>query len=90
VLTQIPVLKGLWTTLYNAPLAPFTRFNETVAMGGFLAALALFVPNYFVFRLLVTQYRKTWMQKMEQWKIVRVIKSSGLLQFYLKLKTLGS
>ncbi|MCK4746819.1 MAG: TIGR03546 family protein [Bacteroidales bacterium] len=90
VLTKIPFLTGLWTALYNAPLAPFTRFNETLAMGGFLVALILLIPNYFLFRFLVEQYRKKWKAEFERWKIIRVIKSSKIVQFYLKLKTLGN
>jgi uncharacterized protein (TIGR03546 family) len=90
VLTKLPFLTGLWTALYNAPLAPFTRFNETTAMGGFVVALILVVPNYFLFRILVEQYRKRWREKIERWKIVKIIKSSKPLQFYMKLRTLGS
>ena len=89
ILTGLPFLKGLWTGLYNAPLAPFTRFNETVAMGGFVLALLLIAPNYFGFRFLVQQYREKWLAKMETWKIVKVIKSSKPLQLYLKLRTMG-
>ena len=90
VLTKIPFLKGLWTALYNAPLAPFTRFNETVAMGGFLTAMILLIPNYFIFRFLVSRYRRTWKDRVERWKIVKVFKSSWPVRAYVKLKTLGS
>jgi uncharacterized protein (TIGR03546 family) len=30
LLVNIEGLKGVWTTLYNAPIAPLTRFNNTV------------------------------------------------------------
>ena len=89
ILTGLPFLKGLWTALYNAPLAPFTRFNETVAMGGFVIAVLLIAPNYFGFRFVVRQYREKWLAKMETWKVVKVIKSSKPLQLYLKLRTMG-
>ncbi len=89
ILTQIPFLTGLWTALYNAPLAPLTRFNNTVVMGGFVTALVLIAPNYFIFRVLVVQYRKRWGQKIEDWKIVKLFRGSRIVQFYMKLKNLG-
>src|SRR5689334_2469508 len=29
-LAQVPGLKSLWTTLYNMPVLPYTRFNNTI------------------------------------------------------------
>jgi uncharacterized protein (TIGR03546 family) len=39
-------LRPLWTELYNLPLVPWTRFNNTVVLGGFLLGLAAFYPTY--------------------------------------------
>ena len=41
VLVNVESLQGLWTTLYNWPVVPFSRFNNTVVMGSALTALVL-------------------------------------------------
>src|SRR4030042_405892 len=32
LLTDVGALQGLWTALYNAPLVPYTNFNNSVLM----------------------------------------------------------
>ena len=46
ILVNADALRGTWTWMYNAPLAPLTRFNNTVVMGSFVAALVLFIPVF--------------------------------------------
>jgi uncharacterized protein (TIGR03546 family) len=36
-----PALKGLWTQMYNAPVLPWTRFNNSMVMGATVLAFAL-------------------------------------------------
>jgi uncharacterized protein (TIGR03546 family) len=45
VLSQ-PSLQQLWITLYNTPLVPWTDFNNSVVMGGFVLGLLLLFPLY--------------------------------------------
>ena len=56
VLVQIPLLKPLYTWLYNAPLAPLFRFNNTVVMGSLLFSLVLFIPTVLVVKWAVVRY----------------------------------
>jgi len=51
-------LVPIWTDLYNIPLVPFTSFNNSLVLGGFLAGLILFIPVMLLFSLLVNLYRK--------------------------------
>jgi uncharacterized protein (TIGR03546 family) len=89
VLTSIPALTSTWTSLYNAPIAPLTRFNNTVVMGSLLIALAMLVPNYIGFKLFVRRYRDVWVEKIKKWKISKMITGSSLVQLYLKFKDVG-
>jgi uncharacterized protein (TIGR03546 family) len=89
VLVNIDALKSIWTTLYNAPVAPLTRFNNTVVMGSFLCALALFVPVYFGMKKFVVAYRARVGAKVEKWKVYQWVKRSTLVQWYEKLRDLG-
>src|SRR5690349_19276278 len=36
-LTKIKALVPFWTSLYNMPLVPYTRFNNTIVMGSLIA-----------------------------------------------------
>jgi uncharacterized protein (TIGR03546 family) len=65
-------LDPLWAWVYQLPLAPWTRFNNTVVMGSLLLALALATPMYLTSRYLVVQYRPRlldWLRQtgFEQW-----------------------
>ena len=89
ILTNIDALRSFWTTLYNAPIAPLTRFNNTVVMGSFISALILFLPVYIGMKKFVIAYRARVGSKVEKWKIYQVIKRSTLVQWYEKLRDLG-
>jgi len=52
-------LQGVFTLLYNLPLAPFTRFNNTLVMGGLAAGLVLWLPAFLAVRAAVPVYRNT-------------------------------
>jgi len=89
VLVDIPALKPLWTSLYNAPIAPFTGFNNTIVMGSFLFSLVLLVPNYLWFKWFVFRYRDSWNEKIKKWKITKILLGNKLVQFYFKIKNFG-
>ena len=50
-------LSGLFNAVYQVPLVPFTRFKNTVVMGGLVAGVILWVPMFFLGRVLVRVYR---------------------------------
>ncbi len=89
LLVNVEALKELWTTLYNAPIAPLTRFNNTVVLGSFLAAIVLSVPVYVGMKHLVIAYRATIGAKIEQWKIYQILSKSAVLRWYHRIKNLG-
>jgi uncharacterized protein (TIGR03546 family) len=88
ILVNIDGLQGLWTKLYNAPIAPLTRFNNTVVMGSLIIATVLAFPIYFGMKYLVAAYRKTIGARVEQWKIYKVLNKSSIVQWYRKIRDL--
>ena len=86
VLTGINSLQTPWTKLYNLPVAPLTRFNNTVVMGSFVGGLALLLPVYFGMKKLVVAYREGLEAKIKKWKIVQVIAGSKVWQWYERLR----
>ena len=89
MLVQIGFLKPFWTGLYNAPVAPLTRFNNTIVMGSFVFSLIALVPNYFLFRKFVMVYRTSWNEKLQKVKFFKVFKGSKLVKLYFKVRKLG-
>ncbi|MFQ5651062.1 MAG: TIGR03546 family protein [bacterium] len=88
VLAQIENIKPVWTALYNWPIAPYTRFNNTVVMGSLLVALALTFPVYVGSRKGIMLYRQTWGKKLENSRIVKAIRGSALYRWYVRIKDL--
>lgn len=89
LLVQVEQLRPLWTSLYNAPVAPLTRFNNTVVMGSLAFGLLLFVPLYIGIKRFVIAYRTHIGQKVQKWKIYQVIKKSALIRWYDRVRDLG-
>lgn len=89
ILTQTEWLSNIWTSLYNAPVAPLTNFNNTVVIGSFLCALIIAFPVYFGMKYLVIQYRKHLYSKIKKWKIYQIVKQSSLIRLYTRIRDLG-
>lgn len=66
IILTAPALQGLFTALYNLPLAPLTRFNNTLTAGGLAAGIVLWVPVFFAVRSLVPLYRNTLAPRIAQ------------------------
>jgi len=77
-----PALRGLWTALANAPLVPFTNFNNSVTLGGLVVWLALVVPIYFGARHGVIRYRATLAERVRNSRWWRALEASQLYNVY--------
>lgn len=87
---ELESLRGLWTALYQAPIIPFTRFNNTVVMGGGVVALALVLPAYFVFLKLVAAYRAQIQARFQNTQLWKAVKATSLFKWYAKYDQLTS
>jgi TIGR03546 family protein len=89
LLVDVEGLKVVWTTLYNAPIAPLTRFNNTVVMGSFVSAVILFPLVYFGMKKFVVAYRTTVGARIEKMKIYQVVSKSWVVQTYQRIRRMG-
>lgn len=87
ILAQTEALHGVWTALYNMPIVPFTRFNNTIVMGSVVIALLLFIPVVFSMKYFVIFYRKNLQERLGKLKIFHMLKASKLYQLYVKFLT---
>jgi len=83
-------LRDIWTWMYNVPIAPLTRFNNTVVLGSLVSALVLFVPIFYGMKKAVIAYRKSVGSKVEKWKIYQALKKNAIVQMYMRIRDLGS
>lgn len=88
LLVKVGALQGFWTSLYNAPIAPLTRFNNTIVMGSLAFAVVCFAPVYFGMKRFVVSYRTHVLGHLERWKVYRVLKQSTLIQWYRRIRDL--
>jgi uncharacterized protein (TIGR03546 family) len=89
LLVDLKFLRPLWTYLYNIPVAPLFRLNNTVVLGSLVASLITFTPVYFGFKGIIKSYQKHLKQRVEQLKIMKLIKANNIYQWYNKIKSMG-
>lgn len=88
-LVDVDGLEGLWTSLYNAPIAPLTHFYNTVAFGSFLTAVVCALPIYVGMKRFVVAYRTHIHARVEQWKIYQILSRNSLVKWYQRIRSLG-
>ncbi len=81
----IPSLYNFFTRLANMPLMPFSRFNNTVVMGGLVLGIALWIPVYVLFLWLIKLYRNKLKPAIENSKLVKGFFKLPLISFIVKL-----
>lgn len=80
--------KDIWTTMYNKPFLPMTRFNNSVVMGSFIISLILCPILFFVFKSLIIKYRSTVVLKIENTKAWKAFKATKFYFWYVKYNDL--
>lgn len=77
-----PALQTLWTDWYNIPLVPYTNFNNSVTLGGFVFWLVAAVPLYFLGKLAIARYRATYGARVMNSKFMKGLKASKVYNVY--------
>ncbi|MDR2478459.1 MAG: TIGR03546 family protein [Treponema sp.] len=70
---HLEALQPLFTSLYNMPFVPFTRFNNTLVAGGLAGGIVLWLPVFLLFLALIPLYRKTLAPKIRNSKIIKAV-----------------
>ncbi|TXH21183.1 MAG: TIGR03546 family protein [Elusimicrobia bacterium] len=79
-----PALQGLWTAFYNTPVVPWTRFNNTVVLGGLTTGLLLFAPVFFGATWGVQRYRDRVVAVAAKWRLFQILRASKFYELYEK------
>lgn len=81
-------LESFFVALYNMPILPLTRFNNTIVMGSAVVTLALFPVVFVVARMLVVKYRETLLARFKETKAFKALKATALYKWYYKYEEL--
>jgi uncharacterized protein (TIGR03546 family) len=81
-------LRPLFTEMYNMPLVPMTRFNNSIVMGSMIVGLILVIPAFFVFRALILKYRATFVVRFKGTKIWKSFAATKIYAWYSKYQEL--
>jgi len=82
---NISFLNAFYTWLYNLPVIPFTKFNNTVVMGSLIAGIILIIPNMIIAKKLLVYYRTHLREKVSKWKIVKILTATILATNVVKI-----
>lgn len=85
---EMGVLRPFFVKLYNMPIIPLTRFNDSIVMGSFIIGAILAVPGFFIFRRLIDQYRATVLARFQQTKFWKATKATKFYNWYVTYEKL--
>lgn len=88
VVLETESLRPLFTQMYNIPLVPLTRFNNSIVMGSAFVGLILVIPAFFIFRTLIVKYRATFVAKFKGTKIWKSFATTKVYGWYSKYNEL--
>ena len=77
-----PSLRPLFIELYNMPLIPFTRFNNSIVMGSGVLALALTPVIFVVSRRTILKYRVTIVARFKNTQFWKVFTATSFYKWY--------
>ena len=81
---HIEALHPFFTTLYNMPFVPLTKFNNPLVAGGLVSGLVLWLPVFFLVFRLIPLYRNKLSPKIRNSRLVKSIKNLPLVSTLIK------
>ncbi len=85
-----PSLRPTFVSLYNMPIVPLTRFNNSIIMGSGVISILLIIPLFFGFKFSVIHYRSTVVERVKGTKYWKAFQASSFYQWYAKYQDLYS
>ena len=82
LLVDNTALRGVWGTVYNAPVLALANPTNTIIVGSFLGWVVLAVPIFFLARWSVGWYRRTIYDRYRDAKVFRALRASKVYNLY--------
>lgn len=90
IILEIPSLAPTYTQMYNMPLVPFTRFNNSIVMGAGVFAIVMSPIIFLAGKVFVNSYRDQVVARFEKTRLWQGIKASSFYQWYAKYEEFKS
>lgn len=75
-------LQGFFTTLYNMPLIPYTRFNNSIVMGSAVITIILSPFVFIASQILIIKYRETILARFKETKFWKFVQATSFYKWY--------
>jgi len=79
---KLDSLESTWTLLYNAPILPYTQFNNSIVMGGAVLGILLSPIIYLISYSLIKKYQDVIVARFRETKVWKIIKGSVVYNWY--------
>jgi uncharacterized protein (TIGR03546 family) len=81
---EMNALQGILTQLYNMPIIPYTRFNNSIVMGSAVVTFALAPLVFMMSQMLIIKYRETVVARFKDTKFWKAVEATKFYQWYYK------
>lgn len=81
---EMESLQGFFTTLYNMPLIPYTRFNNSIVMGSAVVTIILSPVVYILSSIFILKYREIVVARFQSTKFWKALQATKFYQWYYK------
>ena len=72
-------LSGFWTQFFSCPVSLLAKFNNSIVMGSVIVTLALALPVFLFFNVVVVQYRDKIQARLQK---IPVLNSLKIVKLY--------
>jgi uncharacterized protein (TIGR03546 family) len=66
-------LQAFWTGLYNMPIVPWTRFNNTIVLGSLVVGLLMLYPVYRLSKSRFAVWQPKWAERIRKFRIAQIL-----------------
>lgn len=77
-------LRPLFVTMYNMPLVPMTRFNNSIVMGSMVVSILLLPFAFIGFKIAILKYRATVVARFKGTKAWKAFAATKFYNWYCK------
>ena len=81
---ELESMRSFYTTLFNLPIIPFTKFYNSVVMGSAIASILMAPIVFIIAKILIKKYRIVIMSRFEKTKAWKAVKATALYKWYAK------
>jgi len=88
VVLQMDALHSTFTTLYNLPIIPMTRFYNTLVMGSGVISIIMAPFIFVISKVLIIKYRISVVERFKDTKFFKALKATSFYKWYYKYDNL--